>query len=69
MSWQMHPLAIPAALVSAPTVAWIVWTILNDTQGWPMPRPLRLTWRLLWVALIALWLARFAGMFGGPVPI
>jgi len=66
---HMHPLAIPAALLMIPTAILTLRGILVTGMAPPLPRWLKLVWYGFVGALIALWLARFAGMFGGPVPI
>jgi len=66
---HMHPLAIPAAVLIAPTAFIVLRGIIKHDLPPPLPRWLRLTWYAFVGALIALWVARFAGMFGGPVPI
>ena len=67
---HMHPLAIVAAVLMIPTGFISLRGIILETGlPPPLPRWLRLVWYVFVGALCALWLARFAGYFGGPAPI
>jgi hypothetical protein len=68
-SFHIHPLAVPAAVLILPSAFIALRGIVTTGIPAPLPRWLRLIWYVFVGALIALWLARFAGMFGGPVPI
>jgi hypothetical protein len=68
-SWHMHPLAIPAALLMVPTTLFFARSIAREEPAPKLPRLLRGVWSVFVVALIALWIARFFGAFGGPAPI
>jgi hypothetical protein len=66
---HIHPLAIVAAVLMIPTGFIALRGIVQTGLPPPLPRWLRLTWYAFVGALFALWLARFAGYFGGPAPI
>ena len=66
---HMHPLAIVAAVLMIPTGFIALRGIVQTGLPPPLPRPLRYTWYAFVCLLIALWVVRFAGYFGGPVPI
>ena len=68
-SLRMHPLAVPGALLTIVSMLLIARSISQGTPTKQLPTPLRHAWTVLVTFLIALWLARFAGMFGGPAPI
>ncbi|MBI3182167.1 MAG: DUF2752 domain-containing protein [Myxococcales bacterium] len=73
-SLSFHPLAIPGLLANAAfVVATVAVTFISGSpfRGWkPMPARVAL-WAVAVVDLLAfaLWGARFAGAFGGPIPI
>jgi hypothetical protein len=71
-AFALHPLS----LVVVPLVAWIAAShalrYVYTGSAWPDERPARATEILLaamGMLLIALWIARMCGWFGGPVPI
>ena len=66
---HMHPLAIVAAVLMIPTAFIALRGVVQTGMPPPLPRVLRFTWYVFVGFLIVLWLARFAGYFGGPVPI
>ena len=68
-SMRMHPLAIVGALLMVPSLLFITRAIAHDRLGTPLPRALSRVWTIYFAALIVVWLARFAGAFGGPAPI
>jgi hypothetical protein len=68
-SLRMHPLAMVVGVLMVPSGLITLRGIVREGVPAPMPRPLRWIWYLVAGALVAVWLARFAGFFGGPVPI
>jgi Protein of unknown function (DUF2752) len=60
---HFHPLALPLALA---TVAAVVCALFLEDAAWKTF--VKYTLGGSGVALIAVWVARFAGFFGGPVP-
>lgn len=73
-SLRMHPLAVPVALVGLLFVASTVWTTYE--RGSPVrayeERSVRIAIALLavvYAATFALWVARWFGLAGGPVPV
>lgn len=67
-SLAMHPLALISIALVVPSFFVIVRTQRVGLVP-TFPRALRLAWTSYVLLLIALWIARFAGYFGGPVPI
>ncbi len=73
-SLRIHPLLIPNVLATAAVVLAVVWATYS--MGWPHE-----VWRRPWgkavvagfamvqIAVLALWVLRFLGWFGGPVPV
>lgn len=68
-SMQLHPLAAPLLVLIVPSVLLVVRSVLLGRPSEPLPTPLRIAWHAAFAALIALWIARFFGLFGGPAPI
>ncbi len=68
-SLAMHPLALVAVALVVPSFVVTIRSQRGDGFVPSLPRPLRLAWTAFVLLLIALWIARFAGYFGGPVPV
>ncbi|MBI2390243.1 MAG: DUF2752 domain-containing protein [Deltaproteobacteria bacterium] len=68
-SFRMHPLAMVAAVLAVPTAIVALRGIVQTGNPPPLPRLLKGAWYVLVAALIVVWLARFAGHFGGPVAV
>lgn len=68
-SLAMHPLALISVGLVVPSFVVLVRARQVDGLAPAFPRGLRLAWTSYVLLLIALWLARFLGYFGGPVPI
>ncbi len=68
-SLHLHPLALVSAALVAVSVPFVARDMLRKDVLGPLPRPLGLAWHVLVGLLIALWIARFFGYFGGPVPV
>ena len=73
-SLRMHPLAAPTAAVTV--LLAVATTRLAYREGslmglWkdPLGRVAVAAFALVYAALVALWVLRFAGLLGGPVPI
>lgn len=62
-AWHLHPLALPLTLVA---IATPVFAFVASDVGWRAFG--RAATTFAGVALVAVWLARFAGAFGGPCP-
>jgi hypothetical protein len=70
----MHPLVLPTvvatALLAVSTVRlmWMEGSLMRlwrDRSG----RASLIAFAVVYAAVVALWLLRFAGLFGGPVPV
>jgi hypothetical protein len=68
-SFHLHPLAMVVAAMMIPTGAIALRGMVRDGVPSALPRPLRYAWYVVVAALFVVWLARFAGYFGGPAPI
>jgi hypothetical protein len=68
-SIAMHPLALVAVALMVPSFVVIVRTQRSDGMVPDFPRWLRRLWTAFVTLLIVLWIARFFGYFGGPVPV
>lgn len=68
-SFHMHPLALLVGVLMVPTGLIALRGIVRDGVPAPLPKPLRWLWYVVVAALFAVWLARFAGYFGGPAPV
>jgi hypothetical protein len=68
-SLAMHPLALVSVALAVPSFVLIVRTQRVDGLVPPFPRALRVAWTAFVALLVVLWIARFFGYFGGPVPI
>ncbi len=73
-SVRMHPLAIPLAASFAAIALSTAMTALTRGSAGDFHRPWHgraalVFFALVYVAAIALWIARFFGAFGGPVPV
>lgn len=73
-SLAMHPLAVPALLVQAAVaVGTVAVTFTHGTplEFWRVRWGRAITWALAVVGglAIALWIARWLGAFGGPIPV
>lgn len=66
---HMHPLAIVAAVLMIPTAFIALRGIVQVGVPPPLPPMLRRMWYVFVGLLLVLWIARFAGYFGGPVSI
>jgi Protein of unknown function (DUF2752) len=72
-SLHMHPLAIPMLVAGGAFALSTVWTTF--LYGMPLVHRSRLARAsiaalvVVYVAAIALWIMRWAGLFGGPVPV
>lgn len=66
---QLHPLSP----LLVPSVAGALWaTMASEVSATPAVAPPRTQGVLLWALcalLLGVWLARFGGAFGGPVPV
>jgi hypothetical protein len=68
-SFRMHPLALVAAALVLPSAFFVLRDVVRTGAPRPLPRVLRGGWTALYVALVLVWIARFFGFFGGPVPV
>lgn len=68
-SIAMHPLALAALALLVPSFFVLVFSPPPDPRAPMFPRWLRLGWTALVTLLCVLWIARFFGYFGGPVPV
>jgi hypothetical protein len=68
-SIAMHPLALVAVVLAVPSFwVWVRKPVADDEVP-SFPKALSAAWTALALLLLALWIARFLGYFGGPVPI
>jgi hypothetical protein len=73
-SFHMHPLAVPSIVASALVMAattWVTWKRGAPTELMREPLGRAAAWTFVGVQalLLALWIARFFGALGGPVPV
>jgi Protein of unknown function (DUF2752) len=73
-SLRMNPLTVPSATAQVGLVVMFVWLIARDGQParfWQYRMTRALTYLLIasLVAATCVWIARFFGALGGPVPI
>lgn len=68
-SLHMHPLAVPALLVLSLVLVHTTLAVAERDASRPLPPWLLRISQGMLVLLFALWIARFFGAFGGPVPI
>ncbi len=68
-SLHLHPLAVPAVLVLGLVLIHQTLAVAARDASRPLPRWLLRSSQGMLVLLFALWIARFFGAFGGPVPV
>jgi hypothetical protein len=73
-SLRMHALALPSALGTLLFMFATVWATARlgspvDAWGTRLGRASILAFLAIEVAVVGLWIARFAGFLGGPVPV
>jgi hypothetical protein len=73
-SLRMHPLVVPAVCATgllAFTTVWLVWREGSLASLWRdrMTRAAITLFAVVYAVIVAFWLLRFAGLFGGPVPV
>ena len=68
-AFQLHPLAVPLLFLLVPSIYLVLRSVLLGRSAEPLPGPLRNAWTVGILAMIALWILRFFGLFGGPAPI
>jgi hypothetical protein len=73
-SLHMHPLAVPVLAVNLAFAFATVWLTLRDGSpfrawSWRPGRAIVVGAGVIYVLALMLWLARFAGALGGPVPV
>lgn len=68
-SLHMHPLAVPATILLVPLLVHTTLAIFRRQASAEMPRWLLRAWQVLLIVATGLWIARFFGALGGPVPV
>jgi len=68
-SLHLHPLAIPATVLLVPLLLHTAVAIWQREAGRELPLWLLRSWQVLLLLATALWIARFFGALGGPVPV
>lgn len=72
-AWHLHPLSFVAIPLLAALAGWSAWSYVRGGLAPAAPGPASpwVTWAAaaFGAALLAVWIARFFGAFGGPVPV